>query len=151
MGLDLSPVTIALDTLYGKRGESSNLEISLTLWDTEGDANHERLRPLAYPGAHVFLFCFSLDDPESLENVLLKVSRDSQLEAQQLTKWDYLIVGRRGASFLPASPHNPRRLQEGLDMQLKDHSGTGECGPAAGFQRRCALAFVDSTFNSLTG
>lgn len=43
--------------------------ISLGLWDTAGQDDYERLRPLAYPGTHVFLVCFSLMSHESLESV----------------------------------------------------------------------------------
>lgn len=39
------------------------------LWDTAGQEDYERLRPLSYPHTDVFLICFSLVDPQSLENV----------------------------------------------------------------------------------
>lgn len=34
----------------------------------------DRLRPLSYPGADIFLVCFSLISPASFENVKAKVS-----------------------------------------------------------------------------
>ena len=43
--------------------------ISLGLWDTAGQEDYERLRPLAYSQAHVILIGFSMDTPDSLENV----------------------------------------------------------------------------------
>ncbi|KAL0223226.1 hypothetical protein P9112_002616 [Eukaryota sp. TZLM1-RC] len=44
----------------------------LALWDTAGQEEYDRLRPLSYPGAHVFLVCFSVDSPASYQNVKQK-------------------------------------------------------------------------------
>jgi small GTP-binding protein len=44
-------------------------EISLQLWDTFGQEDYKKLRALSYPYTDVFVICFSLVDPESLENV----------------------------------------------------------------------------------
>ena len=49
--------------------------ISLGLWDTAGQEDYDRLRPLSYPQTDVFLICFSLVSPPSYENVRTKVSR----------------------------------------------------------------------------
>ncbi|KAB8213478.1 P-loop containing nucleoside triphosphate hydrolase protein [Aspergillus novoparasiticus] len=43
--------------------------VQLALWDTAGQEDYERLRPLAYSKAHVILIGFSVDTPDSLENV----------------------------------------------------------------------------------
>jgi len=48
--------------------------ISLGLWDTAGQEDYDRLRPLSYPQTDVFLICFSLVSPPSYENVRTKVS-----------------------------------------------------------------------------
>lgn len=47
--------------------------MQLALWDTAGQEDYERLRPLAYSKAHVLLIGFSVDTPDSLENVKHKV------------------------------------------------------------------------------
>ncbi|XP_071821811.1 ras-related C3 botulinum toxin substrate 1-like [Apostichopus japonicus] len=43
--------------------------VSFGLWDTAGQEAYDRLRPLSYPGADVFLICFSLMSPTSFGNV----------------------------------------------------------------------------------
>lgn len=47
--------------------------IELGLWDTAGQEEYDRLRPLSYANAQVFLICFSLVNPVSFENVSAKV------------------------------------------------------------------------------
>lgn len=47
--------------------------VQLALWDTAGQEDYERLRPLAYSKAHVILIGFAIDTPDSLDNVKHKV------------------------------------------------------------------------------
>ena len=46
--------------------------VSLNLWDTAGQEDYDRLRPLSYPQTDVFLICFSVVNPTSFENVTHK-------------------------------------------------------------------------------
>ena len=48
--------------------------VELALWDTAGQEDYDRLRPLSYPDSHVILICFAVDSPDSLDNVQEKVS-----------------------------------------------------------------------------
>jgi len=41
-------------------------------WDTDSRDEHERLRPLSYPGSNAILLIFSVDSPESFENIKKK-------------------------------------------------------------------------------
>ncbi|AAS54397.1 Rho family GTPase CDC42 Ecym_4146 [Eremothecium cymbalariae DBVPG len=42
---------------------------TLGLFDTAGQEDYDRLRPLSYPSTDVFLVCFSVVSPPSFENV----------------------------------------------------------------------------------
>ena len=44
----------------------------MSLWDTIGDEAYDRLRPLSYPKADVFLVCFSGAEPSAFESVKTK-------------------------------------------------------------------------------
>jgi len=46
--------------------------VQLALWDTAGQEEYERLRPMSYSQSHVILIAFALDTPDSLENVTTK-------------------------------------------------------------------------------
>lgn len=49
-----------------------NKPVSLGLWDTAGQEDYDRLRPLSYPQADIFLVCFSTVSPASYDNVKAK-------------------------------------------------------------------------------
>ncbi|KAH8921629.1 hypothetical protein BT69DRAFT_1221263 [Atractiella rhizophila] len=49
--------------------EVDGKRVELALWDTAGQEDYDRLRPLSYPDSHVILICFSVDSPDSLDNV----------------------------------------------------------------------------------
>jgi Rho family protein len=42
------------------------------LWDTAGQEEFDRLRSLSYDDTHAIMLCFSVDSPDSLENVETK-------------------------------------------------------------------------------
>lgn len=46
--------------------------VELALWDTAGQEDYDRLRPLSYPDTDVILMCFSVDSRDSLENIQAK-------------------------------------------------------------------------------
>eukprot|EP00127_Corallochytrium_limacisporum_P002736 Clim_evm45s136 gene=Clim_evmTU45s136 len=49
--------------------EVDNKVVELALWDTAGQEDYDRLRPLSYPDTDVILMCFAVDNPDSLENI----------------------------------------------------------------------------------
>lgn len=76
--------------------------ISLGLWDTAGQEDYDRLRPLSYPQTDVFLICFSLVSPPSYENVRTKVGPFLFQRRCFLTQGIDLVVSRD----LPPCPIN---------------------------------------------
>jgi Ras family protein A len=69
----------------------------LALWDTAGQEDYDRLRPLSYPDTDVVLVCFSINEPSSLDNVM--------------ERWHPELV-----HFLPNVP----RILVGLKADLRD-------------------------------
>ena len=57
---------------YSARVMVDGKPVELGLWDTAGQEDYDRFRPLSYPQTDVFLICFSLVSRDSFENVLTK-------------------------------------------------------------------------------
>uniref|UniRef100_A0A2K6U3Z1 Ras homolog family member D n=1 Tax=Saimiri boliviensis boliviensis TaxID=39432 RepID=A0A2K6U3Z1_SAIBB len=47
--------------------------VHLHIWDTAGQDDYDRLRPLFYPDASVLLLCFDVTSPNSFDNVSARV------------------------------------------------------------------------------
>lgn len=63
---------------------------TLGLFDTAGQEDYDRLRPLSYPQTDVFLVCFSVVSPSSFENVREKWVPEITHHCQ---KTPFLLVG----------------------------------------------------------
>ncbi|NWH65765.1 RHOF protein, partial [Geococcyx californianus] len=46
--------------------------VTIHLWDTAGQEDYDRLRPLSYSDANVVLICFDVTNPTSYDNILTK-------------------------------------------------------------------------------
>jgi len=57
---------------YTAQMKLKDQSILLHLWDTAGQEEYDRLRPLSYPGADVVLLCFSLVHKPSYEAIRIK-------------------------------------------------------------------------------
>lgn len=64
--------------------------IQLGLWDTAGQEDYDRLRPLSYPATDVFLVCFSVTSRSSFENVFAKWNPELDHHTEGVPK---LLVG----------------------------------------------------------
>lgn len=64
-----------IPTIFDNKAKRVTLDgqvITLTLWDTAGQEDYARLRPLSYPNTDVFLICFSMTSRVSLRNIQQK-------------------------------------------------------------------------------
>lgn len=88
--------------------------VQLALWDTAGQEDYERLRPMAYSKAHVILIGFSIDTPDSLENVKHKVCFVTTLRLWHVnTLIKTMIVARRSSRTMPRCPLDLGRIEKG--------------------------------------
>ena len=53
--------------------EVDGKQVEMALWDTAGQEDYDRMRPLSYPDSHCICVCFAIDSPDSLEAVQEKV------------------------------------------------------------------------------
>ncbi|CAG2172164.1 unnamed protein product [Oppiella nova] len=77
---------------YAETMTVDEVDVNLTLWDTAGQEDYERLRPLSYPGADIFLLCFSIDNVHSYENMIAKWQPEVR---HHCPKTPYLLVGTK--------------------------------------------------------
>lgn len=66
--------------------------VNLGLWDTAGQEDYDRLRPLSYPQTDIFLVCFSVVGPSSYANVQTKWIPELQHHAPGIP---YILVGTK--------------------------------------------------------
>lgn len=75
--------------------------VELALWDTAGQEEYDRLRPLSYPETDVIFVCFAIDCPNSLENVMDKVgaAHPTTLASTDISQWYPEVL-----HFCPTTP-----------------------------------------------
>jgi len=66
--------------------------INLGLWDTAGQEDYDRLRPLSYPQTDVFLLCYAVNNPSSFENIKNKWYPEIQHHAPEVP---FILVGTK--------------------------------------------------------
>uniref|UniRef100_A0A0N4ZQ19 Ras-related C3 botulinum toxin substrate 1 n=1 Tax=Parastrongyloides trichosuri TaxID=131310 RepID=A0A0N4ZQ19_PARTI len=57
---------------YSTQLNVDNSTVNLGLWDTAGQEDYDRLRPLSYPQTDVFVLCYSVMSKVSFDNVINK-------------------------------------------------------------------------------
>ncbi|KAL8943919.1 MAG: hypothetical protein Q9211_000803 [Gyalolechia sp. 1 TL-2023] len=81
--------------------------VELALWDTAGQEEYDRLRPLSYPETDLIFVCFAIDCPNSLENVMDKVcfrSRRASAGTERTSGADHLQWYPEVLHFCPTTP-----------------------------------------------
>lgn len=67
-------------------------KVLLLLWDTAGQEDYDRLRPLSYPGSDVVLLCFSLMNEISYEAIVEKWNKEIEVYVPDCPK---ILVGTK--------------------------------------------------------
>jgi small GTP-binding protein len=92
--------------------------VNLGLWDTAGQEDYDRLRPLSYPQTGVFLICFSLVSPPSFENVKTKWYPEIKHHAPNTP---IILVGTK--LDLRDDRETIERLREKMQAPIQYHQG----------------------------
>jgi len=77
---------------YSDRITYDGEEVNLGLWDTAGQEDYDRLRPLSYPGTDVYLICFSLASRVSFDAISTKWVPELQRHSPGVP---YILVGTK--------------------------------------------------------
>lgn len=130
------------------------IQVSLGLWDTAGQEDYDRLRPLSYPQTDVFLICYSVASPSSFENVTSKWYPEIKHHCPDAP---IILVGKLPSDMKTAvwkresyiylwaySRHQNRFARRSRDTQRPGRAGTdaaeARAGPEAGKQdTRCEI------------
>uniref|UniRef100_A0AC34FHA3 Uncharacterized protein n=1 Tax=Panagrolaimus sp. ES5 TaxID=591445 RepID=A0AC34FHA3_9BILA len=113
----------------------NNTVLEIAPWDTAGQEDYDRLRPLSYPDSDIIIICYAIDNPDSLKNVTKKWIHEVR---QYLPKEPIILVGNkidlRDISNEDKKDHSPQEQQQQKNLI------TFEEGKAAAKQIR-AYAF----------
>jgi cell division control protein 42 len=100
---------------------------TLGLFDTAGQEDYDRLRPLSYPQTDVFLVCFSVVSPSSFENVKEKVCNWRVTHVYSANYRANLVPS--AFQWVPEITHHCQKtpfLLVGTQIDLRDENGTLE-------------------------
>jgi GTPase SAR1 family protein len=72
-----------------------NFNPTTGVFDTAGQEEYDKLRPMAYTDTDVFIVCFSMVDKDSLENILNKWAPEVMLSSIFMSQllfedWNFL-------------------------------------------------------------
>lgn len=156
-GDTLSSSTSSFSTGGGDSSSALKRQIfKLNLWDTAGQEEYDRLRPLSYRQTDIFLICFSVAEPTSFKNVIEKwfqeLKRVSGIESSDLylnyKKYPILLVGTK--SDLRDDENELQKLRdqnqqfvsrEEIDKIVKENGFMGYCECSAATQNGVRQVF----------
>lgn len=93
--------------------------VELALWDTAGQEDYDRLRPLSYPDSHVILICFAVDSPDSLDNVQEKVCALQHFNVADAHYFRIYSGSRKSCTSVLASPSFSSVARRTCDVNLE--------------------------------
>uniref|UniRef100_A0A3B3CTK7 Ras homolog family member C n=1 Tax=Oryzias melastigma TaxID=30732 RepID=A0A3B3CTK7_ORYME len=127
--------------------EVDGKQVELALWDTAGQEDYDRLRPLSYPDTDVILMCFSIDSPDSLENIPEKWTPEVKHFCPNVP---IILVGNK--KDLRNDEHTRRELAKMKQLETVAHAGpscsTGLKEPTVPPPRFCSSFGVLNTAGS---
>ena len=91
--------------------------LKLQIWDSAGQDDYSRLRPLGYADADVFLLCYSINDRDSFKNIEQKWMAELRTSAPAVpiilvgTKCDFRRNGGDDSNFVTTSEGNAMKLK----------------------------------------
>lgn len=93
-------------------------KVELALWDTAGQEDYDRLRPLSYPDTDVILMCYSVDNKDSLENIYEKWNAEVNHFCPNVPK---ILVATKSDLRNPDSPKHSKVVtySDGENMAAK--------------------------------
>jgi len=133
---DYLPTVFDNHTAHMKRDNGST--INLHLWDTAGQEDYDRLRPLSYPGADAILLCFSTVNQASYDAIREKWAPEVQ---HYIPSVPHILVGTKtdlreaktpdpnSGKFEPLTPENGQVMAKEIRavkyMEICSKSGEG--------------------------
>lgn len=103
--------------------------VGLGLWDTAGQEDYDRLRPLSYPGTDIFLLCFSVDSPTTFDNVSKKWYQEILLHAPGVP---FILIGTK--IDLRNDPKTIAELEEKKQAPVTKAQGEALCAELKGYK-----------------
>lgn len=92
--------------------------VQLALWDTAGQEEYERLRPLSYANSNIILIGFAIDEPESLLNARSKWVKEIKTYCPNTP---FLLIGLK--KDLRKSETSKRYVQVAQGQQVAEEIG----------------------------
>lgn len=92
--------------------------INLGLWDTAGQEDYDRLRPLSYPQTDVFLICFAINNPTSFKNIKAKWIEEIRGHAP---KTPFILVGTKADTRASTDSSVSKAEAQALCDELKGY------------------------------
>ncbi|ORY87032.1 signal transducer [Protomyces lactucae-debilis] len=145
---------------YVQELQVGNRHVSLSLWDTAGQEEYDRLRPLSYPETNIILVCFAIDCPPSLENIvdkwypevrhfcprtpLLLVGLKSDLRQNRNAQELLRAQGLSPVTFQQASAVAERMGAQYMECSSKENQGVAEV-----FELAVDMALSDGSLKRL--